>query len=116
MEAIYWSLLPIEWIEEKLTYLQDLLKQKTGQSAMVLRNLLGPITFEPTYPDIGKPYYVVNTGIKALTITAPLTDLASSDNGPDSYLWWTWTVRIRTVANVPIQVNLLDSFRIRVYD
>ena len=32
-----------------------------------------------------------------------------------SYLWWTWTVRIRTVAKVPIQVNLLDSFREPIY-
>ena len=29
--------------------------------------------------------------------------------------WWTWTVRIRTVAKVPIQVNLLDSFREPIY-
>ncbi len=58
------------------------------QSAMALRNLLGPITFEPIYPDIGKLYYVVNTGINALKITAPLTDLVSSDNGADSFLWW----------------------------
>ena len=29
--------------------------------------------------------------------------------------WWTWTVRIRTVAKVPIQVNLLDSIREPIY-
>ena len=81
---------PIEWIEEKLSDIHKLLEQKTGQSAITLRKLLGSITFEPTYPDIGKPYYVVNSGINALEITAPLTDLVSADNGADSYLWWRW--------------------------
>ena len=29
--------------------------------------------------------------------------------------WWTWTVRTHTIAKVPIQVNLLDSFREPIY-
>ena len=81
---------PKEWIEEKLSKLEELLKQNTGQSAMALRKLLGPITFEPTYPDIGKPYYVVKSGINALKITTPLSNLISADKGADSYLWWRW--------------------------
>ena len=81
---------PVERIEEKLSAIQELLEQNTGQSAIALRNLLGPITFKPTYPDIGKPYYVAKTDINSLAITTPLTDLTSADNGADSYLWWRW--------------------------
>ena len=107
---------PIEWIEEKLSDIHELLEQKTGQSAIALRKLLGPITFEPTYPDIGKPYYVVNSEINALEITTPLTDLVSADNGADSYLWWTWTVRIRTVAKKALHSKELglSNFKIAI--
>ncbi len=81
---------PVERIEEKLSAIQELLEQNTGQSAIALRNLLGPINFKPTYPDIGKPYYVAKTEFNSLAITTPLTDLTSADNGADSYLWWRW--------------------------
>ena len=37
------------------------------------------------------------------------------NKGANQFHWWTWTVRIRTVAKVPIQVNLLDSFRVPIY-
>ena len=81
---------PIEWVQERLSQIQQLLEQNTGQSALALRKLLGPIKFEPTYPDIGKPYYVTQTSLNALAIVAPLTDLGNADNGADSYLWWRW--------------------------
>lgn len=29
--------------------------------------------------------------------------------------WWTWTVRIRTIAKIPIQVNLMNSEKQPVY-
>ena len=46
---------PKEWIEEKLSKIQKLLGQDTTRSALVIRKLLSPIKFEPTYPDVGKP-------------------------------------------------------------
>ena len=81
---------PIEWVKQRLSQIQQLLEQNTGQSALALRKLLGPIKFEPTYPDIGKPYYVAQTSLNALAIVAPLADLGNADNGADSYLWWRW--------------------------
>ena len=81
---------PIEWVQERLSQIQQLLEQNTGQSALALRKLLGSIKFEPTYPDIGKPYYVVKTSLNALAIVAPLTEFGNADNGADSYLWWRW--------------------------
>lgn len=29
-----------------------------------------------------------------------------ADKGADSYVWWTWTVRIRTIAMTPFQCVL----------
>ena len=84
-------------------------KQNAGQSAIALRYLFGQITFKPTYPHIGKLYYVVNTGISALAITTPLTNLTSADNGADSYLWWTWSQCVRTTLLLPFQFTLLDT-------
>ena len=81
---------PIEWVQERLSQIQQLLEQNTGQSAIALRRLLGSIKFEPTYPDIGKPYYVVKTSLNALAIVTQLTDFGNADNGADSYLWWRW--------------------------
>ena len=52
---------PIEWVQERLSQIQQLLEQNTGQSTLALRRLLGSIKFEPTYPDIGKPYYIAQT-------------------------------------------------------
>ncbi len=92
-----------------------MLEQDTGQSAFALRKLLGLINFEPIYPDIGKPDNIVKTSLNALAIVTPLTDLENADNGADSYLWWAWTVRIRTIAKIPIEVNLLNTAHQPVY-
>lgn len=37
---------PIEWIQEKLTAIQEQLEQNIGKSTIALRKLLGPITFQ----------------------------------------------------------------------
>ena len=29
--------------------------------------------------------------------------------------WWTWTVRIRTIAKIPIEVNLHNTAQLPVY-
>ena len=39
---------PIDWIEEKLTELTNVLEQNTAQSAEALRQVLGPIGMEAT--------------------------------------------------------------------
>ena len=59
---------PIEWIEDRLTNLQDVLEQKTEESALTLRRLLGPITLMPTKPDIGQPYYRLSTKLNTVSI------------------------------------------------
>jgi hypothetical protein len=46
---------PIEWIEERVSQAQEVLERRTEQSALLLRELLGPISLEPTTGDIGTP-------------------------------------------------------------
>jgi hypothetical protein len=44
---------PREWIEARLTTLQNVLEQRTTESALVLREVLGEIVLTPIKPDIG---------------------------------------------------------------
>ena len=81
---------PIEWIEERLTQIQSLLEQNTKKSSQTLRNLIGPIKFKATYPDIGKPYFVAQTSVNALAIVENPSVFESADNGSTTYLWWRW--------------------------
>ncbi len=59
---------PVEWIEERLENLGEVLEQRTGPSALVLRKLLGQIQLVPTQGDIGRPYYVAKTSIDVLAV------------------------------------------------
>ena len=80
--------LPFEWIEARLDELAGLLKRRTGESAMVLRRLLGQIRMEPTKGDIGRPYYVAQTSIDALTVLEPSNAKNRRDGGSNSSRWW----------------------------
>ena len=79
---------PIEWIESRLEELTDLLRRRTGESAMVLRRLLGQIRMEPTKGDIGRPYYVAQTSIDALAVLEPSNAKNRRDGGSNSSRWW----------------------------
>ncbi len=70
-----------DWIKSKLSQFSELLERNTGESAIALRKLLGPITLKAKYPDSGKPYYVAHSSINALAITEPLPGKKFSDNG-----------------------------------
>ena len=59
---------PVEWISERINQLSNLLEQNTAQSALVLREVLGHITLEAKYRDIGKPYYIAHSSLDALAI------------------------------------------------
>lgn len=43
---------PVEWIEERLGELKEILERRTEQSALLLRKLLGPISLEPPLEDV----------------------------------------------------------------
>jgi len=79
---------PVEWIEERLTQLKDLLERRTVQSALILRRLLGQIRLEPTRGDIGRPYYLARTTLNSLVLMEPFTEPYGSETGSNSLHWW----------------------------
>ena len=79
---------PIEWIEGRLSKFSNLLELNTSDSALALRELLGPIKLEAQHPDEGRPYYVAHSSINALTLTEPLPGEKFLDNGSNSFHWW----------------------------
>ena len=44
------------------------MEQEVSQSALVLRNVLGPVTLRPTRPQIGKPYYQAETTLQIVDL------------------------------------------------
>ena len=99
---------PIEWLEER-GGLQEVLERRNEKSARLLRRLPGPITLEPKKVDIGRPHYVAKTSIDALVLLEKPPPEDSSDSGSNSLKWWTRTQRIRTVAEVAVEVALLAT-------
>jgi DNA invertase Pin-like site-specific DNA recombinase len=59
---------PIEWLNDRLNNVYQVLEQRTARSAQTLRNLLGPIRLELVTPDIGRPFYRAVTTLDALTL------------------------------------------------
>jgi hypothetical protein len=47
---------PIEWIEERLAPMQEVLERRTERSSHLLRSLLGKIQLQPTQGEIGRRY------------------------------------------------------------
>ncbi len=77
----------IDWIAER-QYCDGLLQHNTGEPALVLRTLLGPMALEPQLPESGKPYYVAHSSINALAIAEPLPGRKDLDNGATTFQWW----------------------------
>ena len=78
----------VEWISERINQLSNLLEQNTTQSALVLREVLGPITLEAQYPDIGKPYYIAQSSLDALAIMNTPSKQEEWDKGSSVLRWW----------------------------
>ena len=79
---------PIEWISERINQLSELLEQNTTQSALALREVLGPITLEAKYPDIGKPYYVAHSSLDAIAIVNSQSNTDEWDKSSSVLRWW----------------------------
>jgi len=77
---------PKEWIEEKMTTMQKTLEQRTQRSALLLRNLLGKISLEPTRGDIGRPYFQATSQLQVLALLEQNSE--SPEPGSNSFKWW----------------------------
>ncbi len=79
---------PIEWISERVSGLQDLLEARTGRSALILRELLGPIQLKPVPVDVGRPYYRAVTSIDALALVETPPAGEPAEGGSNSLRKW----------------------------
>jgi len=72
---------PREWVEERLTQLQDVLQRNPDRSGLILRSFLGPLRLDPTRGDIGRPYYTARTSLNTLALLDPLTEDEVRESG-----------------------------------
>jgi site-specific DNA recombinase len=79
---------PIEWIHERMTNVQSVLEHRTARSALLLRQLLGPIRLEPIRPDVGRPYYRAVTSIDALALIETPPEGGPAEGGSRSSRKW----------------------------
>jgi hypothetical protein len=79
---------PLEWIEERLAGMQQVLERRTERSAMLLRRLLGKIKLERTKGEIGRPYYMARTTLDTLSLLAPPPGEDGPEGGSNSLRWW----------------------------
>ena len=79
---------PVEWVEERLVGMQELLERRTERSARLLRALVGKIELEPTKGQIGRPFYLARTSLDTPALLAPPPGQAGPDGGSNSLQWW----------------------------
>jgi site-specific DNA recombinase len=79
---------PIEWIQERLARVHEILERNTDRSGLLLREFLGDVHLEPTHGDIGRPYYVARTAFNALALLDTPLDDETGDTSSNSLRWW----------------------------
>ena len=103
------------WLRDRLSSLRSVLELRTHKSAALLRRLLCPIRLEPVKPAVGRPYYVARTALDVLVLLDDPESEDSSDSGAKSLRWWTRSQRLRTIAQVLIEAELLRPVEAPVY-
>ena len=77
-----------DWIEGRLDEFRSLLTASTRTSALLLRDLLGPVRLEPVRADGGRPHYRAHTAINTLTLLDTPPTREGSEGGSKSLRWW----------------------------
>ena len=99
----------LEWIQERLTKLKDILERNSERSGLLLRKLLGPLRLEPTRAgDNDRPFYKATTSLNTLALVDPLTEGEGREGGSNSLQWWSrwdsnppWVRKQRSFAEQP---------------
>lgn len=79
---------PRIWIEERVATLQSILEGRTGKSALLLRQIFGPIRLKPVVPDVGRPYFRAESELDVLALVEFETGLVSGRAGSNSLREW----------------------------
>ncbi len=81
---------PVEWIQERLSKLKEILERNADRSGLLLRKLLGPLRLEPTRAsDNHRPFYRATTSLNTLAVVDPLIEGEGRKTGSNSLQWWT---------------------------
>jgi len=64
------------------------LEARTARSALLLRELLGPITLDAVAVDVGRPYYRAVTSIDALALVETPPADGPAEGGSNSLQRW----------------------------
>ena len=76
---------------------------------------MSPIALKAVYLDIGKPYFIAQSSIDLIALFVISPSESNANDGLTTLRWWTWTVRIRTVAEIPIEIFLVDNSSLPIY-
>jgi hypothetical protein len=80
---------PTAWVEERLATVQEVLGRTTERSsAILLRKALGPITLEPTQPDVGRSFYRAKSTLDVLALLEDDAEPDGWDAGSNSLRKW----------------------------
>jgi site-specific DNA recombinase len=79
---------PAEWVEERLLRLQEILEQNTEQSALLLREILGPIRLEPVTGEAAKPFYRAKTALDAIALVETPLPRSTEEGGSSALREW----------------------------
>ena len=79
---------PESWIRDRVVKTQELLERRTERSALLIRQLLGPIRLVPASTPSGRRYLRAETNLSVLPLieNEPASD--PSEAGSSSFLWW----------------------------
>jgi hypothetical protein len=94
---------PIEWIADRLRALQPLLEAEPSRSGLLLRRVLGPVRLDPIAPQVGKAYYQAETALQALDL------IEAPEAGSTWSHWWTQSLPIRTLAQLPLGFPIIET-------
>ena len=76
---------PLEWIQERLSKLKEILERNSDRSGLLLRKLLGPLRLEPTCGgENARPIYKATTALNTLALLDPLMEDEEREGGSNS--------------------------------
>ena len=79
---------PMEWIEERLSRVQEVLERRTEQTAPLLRDVLGTIRLEPQRGNVGRPYCLARTSFDCIALIETPPGAEAPDSGSNSLRKW----------------------------
>jgi hypothetical protein len=79
---------PTEWVKERLVALQEVLEGQIEKSALLLREILGPIRLEPVTDEAEKPFYRAKTALDAIALVEAPLPRSAEEGGSNALQQW----------------------------